>query len=168
MKLRRTPLTLRALALYAVAGCCVLSLIIGAMQSAGQALGILPTSTPRPPTATPGPTNTTGPTSTPGPTDTPRPTLAPLPTWTSVPTRTPRPTEDPGPAQTIQAELQATNTARAEAAAAPCSVGQVKANNNSGVYHQPGQPDYAKTKSNVTCFDTADAAQAAGFRPADR
>lgn len=50
----------------------------------------------------------------------------------------------------------------------PCSKGQYKGNNNSGIYHGPTQRDYSKTYENVTCFDTAAAAAAAGFRAAKR
>lgn len=50
----------------------------------------------------------------------------------------------------------------------PCKQGQVKGNLNSGIYHAPGQRDYAKTYNNVRCFDTATEAEASGFRPAKR
>jgi|GEM_PF-6477750 len=50
----------------------------------------------------------------------------------------------------------------------PCKEGQVKANNNSGIYHVPTGQFYAKTFKNVTCFDTPGAAAAAGFRPSKR
>ena len=45
----------------------------------------------------------------------------------------------------------------------PCQQGQIKGNNNSGKYHVPGGRYYAKTFKNVTCFNTEQAAQQAGF-----
>jgi hypothetical protein len=50
----------------------------------------------------------------------------------------------------------------------PCKPGQFKGNNKSAIYHSPGQRDYEKTSANVTCFDTAAQAVAAGFRAAKR
>lgn len=155
-------LTLRVLALYGFAGCCVLSLVLGAVRSAGQAVGVLPTNTPRPPTATPGPT------ATPMPTRTPAPTRSPVPTRTPRPTATPRPTQDPGIAQTSQAVRQAQRATIVAVGALPCQPGQIKANINSGIFHAPGQRDYEKTQDNVRCFATASEARAAGFRQAER
>ncbi|MGH2370457.1 MAG: hypothetical protein ACRDI2_19960 [Chloroflexota bacterium] len=53
-------------------------------------------------------------------------------------------------------------------ASAPCLSGQIKANRNSGIYHAPGQRDYARTRANVACYDTEGQAAAAGYRPARR
>lgn len=165
---RTIPLTLRALVLYGLVGCCTLSLVLGALRSAGQAVGILPTSTPRPPTATPGPTNTPEPTRTPAPSRTPEPTRTAAPSRTPEPTRTPRPTADPAIQQTAQAGRQAAIATGVAVGALPCRTGQYKANINSGIFHAPGQRDYEKTQDNVRCFDTADEARAAGFRQAER
>lgn len=48
----------------------------------------------------------------------------------------------------------------------PCKEGQVKGNQNSGIYHVPTGRSYAKTFKNVACFDTTAAAEAAGYRAA--
>lgn len=166
MKLRRTPLTLRALALYAVAGCCVLSLIIGAMQSAGQALGILPTPTPQPPTATPGPANTTEPTATPRPSATPEPTRTPVPTQTPDPTRTPNPTA-------AAIATQASIGVRPQGGACP-SEAPIKGNvrdrepdKGAKIYHLPGGASYDVTDPE-RCFVSEADAQAAGYRRSER
>lgn len=53
-------------------------------------------------------------------------------------------------------------------ASAPCKTGQFKGNDKSHIFHAPGQRDYAKTHASVTCFDTAEQAQAAGYRAAKR
>jgi micrococcal nuclease len=74
--------------------CCVCSVGLGALRGAGQAIGIVPTTTPRPPTTTPGPINTPEPTRTPPPTSTPAPTKLPTPTETSTATLAP-PTATP-------------------------------------------------------------------------
>lgn len=154
MKLRRTPLTLRALALYAVAGCCVLSLIIGAMQSAGQALGILPTPTPRPPTATP------------------RPSATPEPTRTPVPTQTPDPTRTPNPTAAAIA-TQASIGVRPQGGACP-SEAPIKGNvrdrepdKGAKIYHLPGGASYDVTEPE-RCFASEADAQAAGYRRSER
>lgn len=56
--------------------------------------------------------------------------------------------------------------ASSPADAAPCAVQQVKGNLNSMIYHVPGGGSYARTKANVTCFDTEAQATAAGYRKA--
>ncbi|MGW0889345.1 sunset domain-containing protein [Micrococcus luteus] len=43
----------------------------------------------------------------------------------------------------------------------------VKANDNSGIYHVPGQQHYGKTNAR-NCYASAAAAQAAGYRAAKR
>ncbi|OJV95155.1 MAG: hypothetical protein BGO39_24385 [Chloroflexi bacterium 54-19] len=48
----------------------------------------------------------------------------------------------------------------------PCLDGQIKGNNNSGIYHMPWQQYYAATYSNVQCFDSEQEAINAGFRKA--
>lgn len=141
---------------------CACSLPFAIVQSAGETVGVLPTRTPRPPTATLGPTNTPQPTRTPAPTDTPRPTQTPRPT------HTPRPTLVPGLVETNQA-INRDRIATAESVGAyPCKPGQYKGNQNSGIYHAPGQRDYEKTQTDVACFDTMAEAEAAGFRIAER
>lgn len=49
-------------------------------------------------------------------------------------------------------------------ASEPCRIGQVKGNRNSMIYHVPGGAYYARTYSNVQCFDTERQAIAAGYR----
>ena len=52
---------------------------------------------------------------------------------------------------------------------ADVTYGPIKANMNSGVYHRPGQRDYNKIKvENVTWFSSAEAAEKAGYDPAQR
>ncbi len=53
-----------------------------------------------------------------------------------------------------------------EAQAYPCQVGQIKGNNNSKIYHFKGQQYYPATRSNVTCYNSEEEAQKAGFRKA--
>ena len=75
-----------------------IALIVSAIRGAGEAVGLISTSTPRPTaTVTPVPTDTPIPTDTPmpAPTDTPAPTNTPLPTNTPAPTETPAPTSTP-------------------------------------------------------------------------
>lgn len=50
----------------------------------------------------------------------------------------------------------------------PCDPGLIKGNQESRIYHMPGQRDYAKTRQRVTCFRTEEQAIAAGFRKAER
>jgi outer membrane biosynthesis protein TonB len=116
------------------------------------------------PTALP----TAEPTSVP-PTDTPLPSPTPEP-----PTAMPEPTDTPIPATEPPAQVAAAPAPQApiptavDVGACPCQPGQIKGNRNSGIYHAPGQRDYAKTQANVECFDTEAAAQAAGYRRAKR
>lgn len=49
---------------------------------------------------------------------------------------------------------------------APCTIGQIKGNRNSRIYHVPGGGSYAQTRANVACFDTEADAQADGYRRA--
>jgi hypothetical protein len=51
---------------------------------------------------------------------------------------------------------------------APCAVGQVKGNDTTHIFHVPGGQSYARTHANVTCFDTAAEAIAAGYRAAKK
>lgn len=55
-----------------------------------------------------------------------------------------------------------------DSASYPCAPGQIKANRNSGIYHAPGQRNYAGTRQNVECFNTEVQAQNAGYRRARR
>lgn len=95
--------------------CCTSSLIIGSVRNTAQAVGILPTNTPKPsPTLRPTATLTPVPTQTPIPTQVPTPTETPIPTETPVPTETPIPTNIPKPAQvTATARAAATATVQA-------------------------------------------------------
>jgi len=65
-------------------------------------------------------------------------------------------------------ETSPTPATSAAAGHEPCAPGQIKGNRNSGVYHAPGQRDYARTTANVECFDSEAEAQAAGYRKASR
>jgi hypothetical protein len=49
----------------------------------------------------------------------------------------------------------------------PCEEGQLKGSQND-IYHAPGQRDYDRTYVDVTCFDTAAEAEAAGYRAVER
>ncbi len=130
------------------------------------------------------------------PTDTARPTATPIPSPTSgvtpsvaallfqtqqttqaiqtlpptaPPTDTPAQTatvEVATPAVPVPTTLDPLRLATSESS--PCAQGQLKANRNSGIYHAPGQRDYAKTKDNVQCYDNETQAQAAGYRKAKR
>ncbi|MHB1134906.1 MAG: sunset domain-containing protein [Chloroflexota bacterium] len=109
---------------------------------------------------------------------------APLNTSTQVPTATAKPANTPiaaAPTSTPKPQVVATATLTPRPAASPvtvpqptsvgsypCRPGQLKGNNNSMIYHSPGQRDYERTYANVTCFDTAAQAEAAGFRAAQR
>lgn len=116
-------------------------------------------------------------------TATPQPSNTPLPTPTlpATPTAVPETTASlaptsPSPASTtatVAASAAATKPATTSAKnisddSSPCTVGQIKGNRNSKIYHTPGQRDYAKTKLNVQCFDTEAEALAAGYRHALR
>ena len=57
---------------------------------------------------------------------------------------------------------------QSDAVSAPCLIGQVKGNANSGIYHVPGGAYYARTYANVECFDTEQQARNAGYRPSKR
>jgi hypothetical protein len=98
------------------------------------------------------------------PEPTQEPTETPEPSATPRPTETPRPTADPAVAATREAERLAAAAERAF----PCQPGQLKGNRDSRIYHAPGQRDYERTREGVECFDSADAAQAAGYRAAQR
>ena len=142
--------------------------------------GSLAVETPNLPLTTLPPTVTLSPTATPQPSNTPQaaPTLPATPTV--IPETTPAlvsPT--PFTASPVSAKITVTASATLTKPAttgtknisdesSPCAVGQIKGNRNSKIYHTPGQRDYAKTKSNVQCFDTEAEAQAAGYRHALR
>ncbi|HQW36902.1 MAG TPA: hypothetical protein PLJ62_13790 [Thermoflexales bacterium] len=135
-----------------------------------------PTASPTTPAATrtlqPAPVATTAPA---------RPTLAVtaiptkpvIPTAALLPTRTatarPNPTATAIPAPAAPVFTQETSSRRrVDPAWWPCNEGQVKGNNKSGIYHAPGQRDYAYTFADVRCFNTEAEAQGAGFRKAQR
>lgn len=60
-------------------------------------------------------------------------------------------------------------TGSTEDSAFPCQPGQIKANPRTMIYHLPDGSYYAITKnSDVQCFDTVEAVEAAGFRKAKR
>jgi hypothetical protein len=106
-------------------------------------------------------------TTAPVPTTTARATTTVAPTTTNAPTTTTvRAPTTIAPATT--AAPAAPRATAVDVGAAPCATGQMKGNNNSGIFHAPGQRDYGKTTANVTCFDTEADAIAAGFRKALR
>lgn len=49
----------------------------------------------------------------------------------------------------------------------PCEEGQIKGS-QTNIYHRPDQRDYDRTYVDVTCFDTAEEAETAGFRAAQQ
>lgn len=62
-----------------------------------------------------------------------------------------------------------TPVATATDSAFPCQLGQIKANPRTMIYHPPDGTYYAITKnSDVQCFDSVEAVEAAGFRKAKR
>lgn len=92
-------LALTALALFGL--CIGVSIVWAGIQSAGEAVGLLPTRTPtHTPTITPTPSPTATATETPVPTNTPVPTETPLPSATPTVTDTPAPTLTPPPTRT--------------------------------------------------------------------
>ena len=62
----------------------------------------------------------------------------------------------------------ATPAGSVSVASAPCSVGQIKGNRTSMIYHLPSGAYYAKTKLSVQCFDSERAALVAGYRRSTR
>jgi hypothetical protein len=48
----------------------------------------------------------------------------------------------------------------------PCSSGQVKVSRKLGIYHTPEQPGYRRAFVSIDCFDSEQAAIAAGYRRA--
>jgi hypothetical protein len=104
------------------------------------------------------------------PTDAPAST--PIPTITLIPTEIPTaipvaPTTAPVTSNN-PTYTDVSGRKRVDPAWYPCKEGQVKANNDSGIFHIPTGRSYAFTFVNVTCFDTADAATAAGFTQAQQ
>jgi micrococcal nuclease len=81
-----------------------------------------------------------------------------------VATKTRTATKSPTPTRTATA----TPAGTVSAASAPCSVGQIKGNRTSMIYHLPSGAYYAKTKLNVQCFDAERAAVHAGYRRSAR
>jgi hypothetical protein len=159
--------------------CCLCSVGLGAVRSAGQAVGIVPTNTPTlPPTATftPGPTNTPEPTRTPEP---PRPTETPKPSPTPEPTNTPRPTSEPSATPVVEPQPAAAPAPAARTTDPKGIVPQgkdcpveypIKGNFSSSgekIYHVPGGQFYNRTNPE-RCFATAADARAAGFRASQR
>ena len=62
----------------------------------------------------------------------------------------------------------ATPAGSVSVASAPCSVGQIKGNRTSMIYHLPSGAYYAKTKLSVQCFDSERDALVAGYRRSTR
>jgi hypothetical protein len=162
-----------------ICACGSINLAVG---NVGQRIGVVPTWTPRPPTATPtitptpGPTDTPAPTNTREPTRTPRPTAVPptvRPTRMPAPTNTPRPTRAPG--EGFRGGSDANPLFFGEGRGRevdppwyPCKEGQVKGNRDSRLYHVPSGSFYNNTYEGVDCFDTAADAAAAGYDASER
>ena len=122
------------------------------------------------PTAARAPTQTSTVTAVPSSTNEPTVTLTAEPTATSVMTDTPH-AVTATPARATTTPLPATarpTSSNPQADARPCKAGQIKGNRNSMIYHMPGGEWYARTHNNVTCFNTEEEAQAAGFRRSKR
>ncbi|HZT09108.1 MAG TPA: hypothetical protein VFC51_18960 [Chloroflexota bacterium] len=81
------------------------------------------------------------------------------------PTSTAEPTPSPTRAPTAPSPTRTPKPLTAEDAA-PCSIGQIKGNVSSKIYHVPTGGSYARTKNKVECFDNESDAQAAGYRRA--
>ena len=81
-----------------------------------------------------------------------------------VATKTRTATKSPTPTRTATA----TPAGSVSVASAPCSVGQIKGNRTSMIYHLPSGAYYAKTKLSVQCFDSERAALVAGYRRSTR
>ena len=81
-----------------------------------------------------------------------------------VATKTRTATKSPTPTRTATA----TPAGTVSVASAPCSVGQIKGNRTSMIYHLPSGAYYAKTKLSVQCFDSERAALVAGYRRSTR
>lgn len=88
------------------------------------------------------------------------PTTAPVaPEPTTVPPQPP-PSNNNEPTFTIVSG----NQKEVSPAHWPCQPEQIKGNNNSGIYHVPSGRYYARTYSDVTCFNSAAEAEANNFR----
>jgi hypothetical protein len=48
----------------------------------------------------------------------------------------------------------------------PCSPGEIKVTRKLGIYHTPDQPGYTRVFVSIDCFDSEQAAIAAGYRRA--
>lgn len=119
--------------------------------------GATPTSvsvqpTPIPPTAIP---PTVAPPTAVPPTAVPPTATAPPPTPTPTRTLTPTPSVRP---RLINNEIDPPWW--------PCSSGQVKVSRKLGIYHTPEQPGYRRAFVSIDCFDSEQAAIAAGYRRA--
>lgn len=123
-----------------------------------------PTSTPIAATSKPAPTEAPA-TTAPEPTPEVAPTEAPA---TSMPEPTIEPTAQPVVSDEPTYTEVSSGRRRVDPPYWPCKEAQIKGNNKSGIFHVPTGRDYAFTFADVTCFDTADAATAAGFRQAQR
>lgn len=135
--------------------CCVVSVIFSLVNSAGQSLGIIPTSTITPiPSATPLPTAipTDAPTATEAPTSTPRPTRTPVPTETLIPTFTPE--------STI-----ATDRAGIEPVDGECAYPYYIKISRNGLAHSISSRSYKQTNA-IHCYATMKDANDAGYEEA--
>ncbi len=91
----------------------------------------------------------------------PDPTVAiqPTPRPPASPTVATQPTSPPPTATEEEEEEPREQTDEST----PCLEGQVKANNDEGVYYRPGQDGYEDLQAQVTCFDDEDDAREAGY-----
>ena len=135
---------------------------VAATMAAGQTIEVPPTAA-IPPTTRPTRAATEIPPSS-VPTQPSVPTVAP-PTSILEPTAGPEPTQEAAPPP---AQGPTFSNERVDPPWWPCEKGDIKGNNNSGIFHAPDQRDYSKTFKDVTCFKTEAEAEAAGFRKAKR
>jgi len=82
---------------------------------------------------------------------------------TSVPIA-PEPTSAPVQSNEPTFTIVSGNQKEVSPAYWPCQPEQIKGNNNSDIYHVPSGRYYARTYSDVTCFNSAAEAEAGGFR----
>lgn len=132
---------------------------------------VAPTRAPQP-TQEPQPSATQEPTQTPQPSATEQPTRTPEPTWTSLPTLTPIPTLTPFPSFEVPTPRPPGNPVftgeTVDPPWWPCIERQIKGNRNSKIYHAPTGRFYDRTYDDVECFNTEEAAEAAGYRRSER
>jgi hypothetical protein len=71
------------------------------------------------------------------------------------------------PTPTTSLQAASSTLDQPTASSTPCLYGQIKASSDSGIFQVPSGRFYSWATGDMICFDTASAALAAGFRPAD-